>query len=157
MFIYLKNLLAKKNMSCYRLSKQSGIPQSTIHNLVNGKSNIMKCSVETLYKLSTTLNIKMDDLVTCIIDEQNNNSRVSFDVFKSHICHLVKDKGDIDFMIDLLENDDIRNKKLAKPLYPASLKILYKVLDKKYDDVFSQAIPEFLHFNIIESDIRNVC
>lgn len=60
-------------------------------------------------------------------------------------------------MIDLLENDDIRNKKLAKPLYPASLKILYKVLDKKYDDVFSQAIPEFLHFNIIESDIRNVC
>lgn len=69
MFKYLKNLLAKKNMSCYRLSKQSGIPQSTIHDLVNGKSNIMKCSVKTLYKLSTTLNIKMDDLVTCITDE----------------------------------------------------------------------------------------
>ena len=60
-------------------------------------------------------------------------------------------------MIDLLENDDIRNKKLVKPLYPARLKILYKVLDKKYEDVFSQAIPEFLHFNIIKSDIRNAC
>lgn len=33
--------------------------------------------------------------------------RSSFDVFRSNICHLVKDMGDIDFIIDVLENDEI--------------------------------------------------
>ena len=33
--------------------------------------------------------------------------RISFELFKSRICHQVRDSGDIDFMIRILENDTI--------------------------------------------------
>ena len=31
-----------------------------------------------------------------------------FEIYKSNICHLVKDKGDIDFIIDILKENQIR-------------------------------------------------
>jgi hypothetical protein len=34
--------------------------------------------------------------------------RQSFEAYKSNICHMVKDLGDIDFIIDTLESDRIR-------------------------------------------------
>ena len=34
--------------------------------------------------------------------------RCSFETFKSNICHHVKDMGDIDFIIETLEADEIR-------------------------------------------------
>jgi len=159
--IFMKNLLTKKSIKCYRLSKQNNVTQLT--------------------------------LTSFALNNQKDNTRISFDVFKSNICHLVKDKGDIDFMIDLLQNDDIRilyekkwypeafyllamldylsrenniplctkydyirKQKLEKPLYPSSLKIMNKVLNINSDEIINKAIPEFLHFNIIESEIRNI-
>lgn len=38
----------------------------------------------------------------------NLHIRTSFDVFKSNICHLVKDMGDINFIIEILERDAIK-------------------------------------------------
>lgn len=35
--------------------------------------------------------------------------RSSFEIFKGNICHLVKDKGDINFIIDVLRENEIRN------------------------------------------------
>ena len=35
------------------------------------------------------------------------NGPVEFTVFKSNVCHLVKDMGDIDFMIDVIQTDEI--------------------------------------------------
>lgn len=34
-------------------------------------------------------------------------NRISFEVFKSGICHLVKTKGDIQFLIDVLDSGEI--------------------------------------------------
>lgn len=34
--------------------------------------------------------------------------RSAFETFKSNICHRVKDMGDVDFMIQILETDEIR-------------------------------------------------
>lgn len=33
--------------------------------------------------------------------------RVSFETFKSNACHYVKDMGDIDFLIDVIESDRV--------------------------------------------------
>lgn len=38
----------------------------------------------------------------------SQSKRSSFEVFKSNICHLVKDKGDMDFIIDMLSTDEVR-------------------------------------------------
>lgn len=121
--------------------------------------------------------------------------RNHFEIFKSSICHLVKDKGDMDFIIGVLreneirmywdrkwypesfyllamldylcrENglpickdyDDIRKCRLVEPIYPRDIMVAAKLspaLDEREASV-ENAIPEFLRFNIVEGDVRNV-
>lgn len=121
--------------------------------------------------------------------------RTSFENFKSTVCHRVKEMGDIDFMMDALENedvrvyfewkwypecfyvlgmldylsglndiplcsdyDDLRMMKLEKPVFPLS--VLAKSAVEENDDAkekaLENAIPEFLRFNIVENEVRNV-
>ena len=56
------------------------------------------------------------------------------------------------------EYDDIRRYKLEKIIYPASIMAL-SIASKSTDPLErakKEAIPEFMRFNIIESDVRNV-
>ena len=139
----------------------------------------------------------MEELLTeCFKEDENAPNLRDFEIYKSNICHLVKDKGDIDFIIDTLKEnqirtywerqwyresfyllamvdylsrenglplcndyEDIRNCKLSEPLYPWDVVLAAKSdgsLDRK-EQCLKEAIPEFLRFNIIESEIRNVC
>lgn len=49
--------------------------------------------------------------------------RCAFETFKSNICHHVKDMGDVDFMIHVLETDEIR-KLYDKQWYPEAFYLL---------------------------------
>ncbi|MEE8814944.1 MAG: hypothetical protein SOH60_00575 [Lachnospiraceae bacterium] len=121
--------------------------------------------------------------------------RPSFEVYKSAICHRVKEKGDIDFLIDTLEGneirtffdrgwypesfyllamvdylsrvngvsldnefDDLRGYKLEKTLYPAGILLIATAEgnDNALKRALKEAIPEFLHFNIVEGNVRDV-
>ena len=193
----LMSLLKEKQLSVYQCAKESHVPYTTLSDIVKGKTRIEKCTAETLYKLAKTLNVAMEELLTECFKENEDTSDVrDFEVYKSNICHLVKDKGDIDFIVDTLkenrirtywerkwyresfyllamvdyisrENDlplckdyeDIRNCTLSEPLYPRDV-ILAAKLDASLDvkqQCLKEAIPEFMRFNIIESEIRNVC
>ena len=119
----------------------------------------------------------------------------SFELFKSNVCHRLKELGDVDFIIETLERNDIR-KYYERKWYPESLYLLAMLdyisrvnnvpLCTKYDDlrccklsetVFpssvlvtaaiaknerakersrNEAIPEFMRFNIVESEVRDV-
>ena len=117
----INKLLLEKNMTKYRLSKKSGIPHTTINDICNGRVNIGKCTAETLYKLSKTLEVPMETLI-----EEAMEYRSNFETFKSNVCHRVKNMGDINFITDTLESDDIRilfNKKW----YPECLYLLAMV------------------------------
>ena len=122
-------------------------------------------------------------------------SKCSFEVFKSNTCHHVKDIGDIDFIIEILEADeirrlynrgwyrealyllamldylsrennlpictnynDIRGRKLEKPCFPAGIVVSYAATGDESikREAIAKAIPEFMRFNIVESEIRNV-
>ncbi len=54
--------------------------------------------------------------------------------------------------------DDLRGLKLKKTLFPASVLAAAKVA--KNDEIkqrsIEESIPEFLRFNIVESEVRNV-
>ena len=168
--MFLNDLLIKMNMSRYRLAKESGI--------------------------SKTFHVSIESLIEEVLvnDDNQTPQRLSFDVFKSHTCHLVKDKGDIQFLIDVLEKDEIREfynknwypeafyllamvdylsrknniplctaysdlrcQKLSEPIYPSGMLIYDEVMKKNTkQECIQNAIPEFLKFNIIESEIRNV-
>ena len=43
-----------------------------------------KCSAETVYKLSQKLGVSMETLL-----EEHLNKRISFELFKSNVCHQV--------------------------------------------------------------------
>lgn len=187
-------MLDQKNMTRYRLAKESGIPHATISDICSGKAQIEKCSAETLYRIAKVLSVSIEDLIRDRMEKPQEH-RSTFDVFKSNVCHRVKDMGDIDFIISVLESNiirryyekkwmaeclyllamvdylsrendlplcveynDLRSKKLAKPLYPMSVVLADAVSHTSTyaDRSYRAAIPEFIRFNIVESEIRNV-
>lgn len=114
----INELLNQKKLTKYKLSKISGIPFATISDLSTGRTRLEKCSAETIYKVAKALDVTMEDLLS-----DRMEYRQSFEVFKSNICHMVKDMGDIDFIIDVLESNKIR-KLYEKRWYPESLYLL---------------------------------
>ncbi len=186
----IQDVLKQKNMSIYRLAKASGIPYATVNDICNGKAQLEKCSAETIYRLAHALDVSMEELLApCFI------KRSSFENFKSTVCHRVKELGDINFIIDTLESqdirtyynrkwypeslyllamldylsrendvpicddyDDLRRCKLEKPVYPASIRALSAAAqdDAAIKEASKTAIPEFMRFNIVENEVRNV-
>ena len=190
MTVTLKDMLKQRNMSMYALSHLSHVPMTTINDLCSGKTRIERCSGGTLYKLAGALKVPMEDLL-----RDSMVKRSSFDVFKSNVCHRVKDMGDIDFIIETLksndirmycdrkwypecfyllamvdylsrENDlpvcsdynDIRAMKLSNPLLPMSVQLSDAIMKnhQREEQSYRNAIPEFMRFNIVESEVRNV-
>ena len=186
----INELIEQKSVTKYRLSKSSGIPYTTVNDICSGRARLERCSAETIYKLSKELGVSMEVLLDpCFV------KRGSFELYKSNVCHRVKELGDVDFIIETLEKDDIRKYYLRK-WYPESLYLLAMLdyisrinsvpLCTKYDDLRRcklnetiypasvlassavakderikeqsrrEAIPEFLRFNIVESEVRNV-
>ena len=46
----IRETLKEKNMSVYRLAKESRIPYATVNDICSGKASLEKCSGETIYK-----------------------------------------------------------------------------------------------------------
>lgn len=120
--MYLENILKEKGITKYQLSKLSGIPKTTILDICSGKTNLFNCKTETVYRIANTLNITIDELLKNTKDEKQS---MSFENFKSTICHLVKDLGWKDFLIQVLESNQIRilfnKEEVAKSLYLLSM------------------------------------
>ena len=53
----------KKTKSIYQTSKQTGIPYTTLSELVNKKTDINKCSAVTVFKLSLYFECSVEDLL----------------------------------------------------------------------------------------------
>ncbi|GHU82609.1 hypothetical protein AGMMS50284_4760 [Clostridia bacterium] len=117
----INRLIEGKKLTKYMLSKISGVPYSTVSDISTGKVKLSKCNAETLYKLSKALDVSMEDL---IVDSMEY--RQSFETFKSNICHMVKNIGDMNFIIETLETNKIRSL-YQKEWYPESLYLLAMV------------------------------
>lgn len=190
----IEDLMTENKISQYRLSRISGVPQTTISDLCSGKTDVNKCSAGTLYKIAKALGVTVDSII------ENTKSatvgvRVSFETFKSNTCHHVKDMGDVDFVVDTLKKDtirklyvqeqypesfyllamvdyisyqngipvckkynDIRKRKLKKTIYPAGVLVQAAVLKSSEPKIEAEkaAIPEFMRYNIVESEVRNL-
>lgn len=186
----IQSALQQKHMSMYRLSKISKVPYATLNDICNGKTQLAKCSAETVYRLAQALDIPMEDLLRPYMVK-----RSSFENFKSTVCHRVKEMGDVEFMLKLLDSnairtyydrhwypeslyllamldylsrlhdlpqcsdyDDLRRCKLEKTVYPASVMAISLAAgnDQALKQAEREAIPEFMRFNIVECEVRNV-
>ena len=186
----INKIMQTKSLSKYRVSKSSGIPYMTLCDICSGKTSLQKCSADTVYKLAKELDVTMEQLL-----EPYMQPRPAFDLFKSNVCHRLKELGDIDFLIDTIESDDITTY-YERAWYPESLYLLAMTdyisrvndvpLCRSYDDIrktklkdtvfpssvlaqaavshddsikeqaIESSIPEFIRFNIVESEVRNV-
>ena len=98
----INSLLNEKQITKYRLAKSSGVSQTTISDICSGKVSIKNCTGETLYRLAKTLNVSVESLLAEVME-----NRPAFEIFKSNVCHSVKDKVDIDFLIDVIKSEVI--------------------------------------------------
>ena len=185
----LREIIARRDTTMYRLAKDSGVPYSTINDVCNGKTRIENISAGTAYRLARALNVSTDELLESSID------RPAFGIFKGNVCHALKEQGDVSFIIHTLESGeirllyskgwyeeslyllamldyvsrennvpvcsdyaDIRATKLDRTVYPSSVLMLSKVLksEEPKKKALQEAIPEFMRFNIVEADVRNV-
>ena len=63
------DLLAYKKTTIYSLSKNSGVPKSTLADIASGKSNIMDCSGKTLLSISKCLKVSIENLLSLESEE----------------------------------------------------------------------------------------
>ena len=103
--MFLKDIIDAKGMTMYSLSKSSGVPVTTIRDLCNGKTNFMKCSLDNVYKISSTLNIRIEDMISASKDEQDD---ISFDIFRGNEQHKLRFMGERDYIKSLLVDDSIK-------------------------------------------------
>lgn len=61
--------MKQENLSRYELSKKSGIPYTTLTDLIQKRTRLEKSSAETVYKLSKVMGISMDELFLLSIEE----------------------------------------------------------------------------------------
>ena len=97
----VNDLLKEQSLTRYKLSKISDVPQTTIRDICSGKAELGKCTAETVCKIARALNTTVETLVSYY-------DRPNFEAFKSNVCHKVKIKGDLDFIIETLESGEIR-------------------------------------------------
>lgn len=186
----INEIVASRNLSRYRLSKNSGIPYTTLTDILSGRARLEKCSAETVYRLSKVLDVTMEELLSPYLER-----RISFELYKSNVCHRLKALGDTDFIIDTLESDkireyynrgwypesfyllamldyvsrvnevplcneytDLRRQSLEDVIYPSSIVAMSVVAGNEdaKEKARAESIPEFMRFNIVESDVRNV-
>lgn len=56
----IEDLLARRNMTKYRLAVKAGVPHATLNDICSGKTKLEKCSAETVYKLAKALDVSME-------------------------------------------------------------------------------------------------
>ncbi|HMM32862.1 MAG TPA: helix-turn-helix transcriptional regulator [Clostridia bacterium] len=123
----IKEIISEQGYTKYGLSRLSGIPYTTVSDICSGKVRIEKCSAETVYRFAKALNITMEELIESALEGGGSlEHRSAFEVFKSNVCHRVKDMGDLDFIISTLQSDDIR-RLYEKQWYPESFYLLAMV------------------------------
>jgi len=186
----VSQIMKQRKISPYRLSKDTGIPYTTINDIFRGKAALENCNAITVYKIAEALDVSMESLISPYSDKRSN-----FELYKSNVCHRLKELGDINFVIETLEKDDInkyyrknwyaeslyllamldyvshindipecnsynnlRKCKLNETIYPSSVLAAFAVTKDETlkEKAKQESIPEFMRFNIVESEVRNV-
>lgn len=66
----VNEVLEKKSFTRYRLSKNSGVPYTTICDICSGKTRIENCSAGAVYKIAKELGVPMEALLESCMDEE---------------------------------------------------------------------------------------
>ena len=82
----INDYLRDNNITVYQLSKTAGLPYGTLNDIVKGKTDIAKCTGETLLKIANALGCTVDDL----LNERLRSSAFNLDRIKTLITPVAK-------------------------------------------------------------------
>ena len=145
----VNDLLKRSGMSKYRLAQSAHIPYMTINDICNEKTSLGKCNAETVYQIAKVFGVTVEELL-----EAGKEQRCSFELYKSNVCHQLKELGDIEFLLQALSNNDVRTY-YEKGWYPECLYLLAMVdyvsrineiaVCADYDDLRSMKLSETVY------------
>ena len=72
----INELMENRNITQYRLSKDSGIAYTTINDICSGKAQLEKCSAETIYRILKVLGVSMENLIEPCFDKRSDFENV---------------------------------------------------------------------------------
>ena len=72
--MFLKELMKKKKMTRAELSRESGIPESTLRDILNGTSRIERCEALTLALIAEVLDTTVEEILQRALAEQLNEN-----------------------------------------------------------------------------------
>ena len=87
----MNELMKQKAVTKCRLFRNSRVSYTTICDICNGKTKLENCSAKTVYKVAEALGVSMESLLDFASSEWG-----SFELYKSSVCHCVKEMDDID-------------------------------------------------------------
>lgn len=168
----IKAYLKENKISVREMSMITSIPYSTLNDIVNNKVNLEECQYKTLKKIAVFLKVSIEDLVY---------EKEDFQTFRNKIHHDLKDNGEIETLLYILENRRIDyymlHEDLLKAMYlislldylslknqvplcqeyahirKMSLKEPYYVGDRLNNQKYKNCIQEFVKHNIFEGDL----
>lgn len=168
----VNDYLKKNNMTKYRLAKKCNLPYGTLNDICIGKTDITKCSGETLLKIANALNVSVDDLLgkktlvpsiglrrisEKIIPVAEKYKLKSVYIFGSYARNEEKENSDVDILIDR-EGSDVRGMFAMSALYNDLKESIGKDIDLVTLQSLNQAStlknnPDFI-INVIRERIK---
>ena len=97
-----KELLNKKKISGYSLSKNTGIPYTTINDLINGKTIIQNISLKNALLIADFLNVDVSSLA-----KLETQPFVEFRYFRNNVLTELKNVGFDRFLTEIIKNKEI--------------------------------------------------
>lgn len=148
----INNYLHNNHMTKYQFAKECGLPYGTFNDICTGKTDVLKCTGETLLKIAKTIGCTVDDLLNNRLTSSsynlNNIKKAVSPIAKRHHLHEVyvfgswarneaTEDSDIDILIDR-EGSDIRGMFGLNALYNE----LKDALGKEIDLITVQALQQ---------------
>ncbi|MBR4947184.1 MAG: nucleotidyltransferase domain-containing protein [Clostridiales bacterium] len=108
-----KDALSDSGMSMYSLSKQTGLPYTTINRLVNEKLSINNCNAGAVFKIASALGVQMEVLMKgeCVYTLDEISERIApvakkynipkVYIFGSYARGEANPDSDVDLMIEV--------------------------------------------------------
>ena len=129
-----RELLQSKNVTGYALSKRTGIPYTTINDLINGKTIIQNISLKHAISIADCLNVNVKKL-----NELQSVSFISFRYFRNNLLIDLKRNGQLELAYKIISTKEIdyyyKNNGIEYALYLLALiDYLFRINNK---DIYS--------------------
>lgn len=84
-------LLSSRNITKYKLSKDSGVPKTTILDICSNRSELDKCSAKTVRMLANALDLTMEELLDLVANSYKDGKPINKEYLEANLPKILTD------------------------------------------------------------------